>query len=353
MKPEKLFLILRTSTSDLDASSKRKYLKFVVIKSLVALLDPIAIALVGLAMALLVSGFGKTPEIIEKVFISIGWSVEQSLAIRFGYLFVIGSFIVAFFLIKSGLSSLIFFRINHFLAKIEAKAASDALEKNVDFLFRKNPDLTFDQIVHGTISGTTARFQVTLSALANVVSDAFGLFVISIFLITLQPLETLTALAFFGLVSVLLNNVVGSIVKRTGQVQARAVVRSHRLMRDAIFGYRDLLLAGNLKGYLESFREVRHDYAVGQANLTFLHTIPRLAFEAALIIGSFLVAAVSFSSQDLPVAATNVVVFFAAASRIAPGLVSIITNLGTIQHASVDSGYFKALVEKSREADNK
>lgn len=333
----------KISFTSLSAAEQRKLIRLMFAKFFAGLLDPIAVGILGLAMSLLVAGFGETPSWISSLFLQVGISVDSDLKSRMGWLIIFGFLVVALFILKSLASVAVLRKLTKFLSVVESDRATTLLQDVKAFNFIINKKFSFDQLSHALTVGAAATYQTTLYAFTSLISELANISIVILLLFVVDPLTAATSAIFFSVLAILIQRVIGPRLLRISRDQSEAQVRAHTAIRDTIFTYRDTVLNGNSDYFVKIFRGFRKQSASSLSNIMLLSSIPRHIFEVALIVGGFTIAILSFLTQSIPMASTTVVVFLAAASRLTPSLVVISTNIGTIRHSAGDVDLFSAI----------
>jgi len=147
--------------------------------------------------------------------------------------------------------------------------------------------------------------------------------VLGVALLFLDPLVTIGAIVFFGLVAVTLQKLMGGWASRIGTIGARADIASLNAVQEAVASYREITVADRRSMYVDRIGKLRWEAAKVAADGTIIQMLPKYIFEAALVIGGFALAAALFATQDSITAVGTLALFLAAGSRVMPSLLRL------------------------------
>lgn len=312
---------IRSSLGLLTRRDRRLLGVSIVIQMSTSLLDLIGVLLIGLVGALAVTTVQSQPAPATVVsvadFFGLGDLSDQSLVSVFA------GAAAAVLLTKSLLSSYLMRRVFMFLANrqalVSARLTKELLSRPLTFLQTRSSQETAFALITGAGYAT-----VTILGHLVVIATEFALLaVLGAALLFLSPWVALGAIAFFGIVAFGLQRAMGDWSSRTGKVQAAADIASLNAVQEAVGAYREICVSDRRELYIERVQELRWRAAQVTADSQFIGMFPKYMFEAALVIGGFVLAAALFATQDSIVAVGTLALFLAAATRVMPSILRL------------------------------
>jgi ABC-type multidrug transport system fused ATPase/permease subunit len=286
-----------------------------------SLLDLLGVLLIGLVGALAVTTVQSLPPptLVQTVTDTLGMSgiSDQSLVL------VLSAGAALVLLTKSVLSSYLTRRVLVFLANRQALVAArltrELLSRPLSFLQKRSSQET----AYALISGTAAATSLVLGQMVIAVTELSLLLVLGIALLFLSPWVALGAIAFFALVGIGLQRAMGTWASRVGRLSAEADIASLNAIQEALGAYREITVSDRRHLYVDRIQQLRWQAANVAADTQFIGMFPKYLFEAALVLGGFLLAGVLFATQDAVAAVGTLALFLAAGTRVMPSLLRL------------------------------
>jgi ATP-binding cassette subfamily C protein len=209
---------------------------------------------------------------------------------------------------------------------IDAKS-SQICDSDIEILNRFST-----QTLHFLLTaGVRASTLGILMPLSVIMVEGFLVTVFFMYLIVTNVLAALLAFAILGITSMLLHRFLAKRQYRNGQLAGSASIRSLASFQDAIHGYKELLVNGNLATSLARFSSIERETGFIQTRQTILGVLPRHVLESAVMLTLGLIAVISTLLGESESAIILLTIFGAAAARILPSLVPLQTSLAEIQ----------------------
>jgi ATP-binding cassette subfamily C protein len=145
-----------------------------------------------------------------------------------------------------------------------------------------------------------------------------------------DPLATLAAVIYFGLIALVMQYFVGSLMTRAGHVAADAAVRANMAISDMLSVFRELLVLGKREKYIEGIYKARVSAADSAATQYYLSGMPRYIIEAALLVGVALFVLSQALAGDIVKSAATIGVFLSGGFRLTAALLPLQNALLTI-----------------------
>lgn len=297
------------------------------------LLDLLGIALIGLVAAVAVSGIGLTgiPSWAEDVLerLGLGGLTVSQLSV------VLALTAVIVLVMKTALSALLFRRITRFLANRQAELSASLASR---FLSRPLVDVqrwTTSEAVYALGSGAAAATVTLLGSAIIIASEVFLFTIVGVSLFIYDPVLTTVAVAFFGVIVVVLHKLLGTWAAKNADIIKTTSIDTLTAVSEALSTYRETTVLNRRDLYVQRFESLIGKSANAAASNAFLMEIPKYALEAALYLGVLVLGVVQFLTNDIGAAAATTALFLAAGSRIIPALLRLQGAGIGIRNASV------------------
>ena len=316
-----LFRATKASLSLLSSADRSKYALVVVAQMLTALLDLAGVVVVGLVGLLAASSAQGValPAALQSLLDTAGLT-NVSLQALTGYLAVTA---VILLLLKTTLYGMLTRWIYRFLgrrqADVAARLVSDFLSLPLTSVERRSSQDT----AYGLSFGVAAAISSLLGGVAVILSEVSVLAVLGVALFFVNPWITLSAILFFSAVGVALQRGFASWSARIGQTQAETSVVSHQSIQEALTAYREVFVAGRRKFYVERVSILLRRGASAQADAAFVAQVPKLTYEAALVVGALVLTGWQLLTQNFVIAIATLSIFLVAAARVIPSMIRL------------------------------
>ncbi|MDO8309659.1 MAG: ABC transporter ATP-binding protein [Actinomycetota bacterium] len=336
---------VRASLALLAPRDRRRVYLVVIVQSLLALLDLVAVALIGI-LALLAAGAGdnQVPPQVDSILSAFGVGDVEPYTLAVSIAVIAGLLMVS----KSIISYTITRRVFVFLARRQAQISSSLASRMLtrpllDVQSRSSQDIAVALTlgVNSLTMGVIGQGTIFVTEVATLTVLAAGLMLI-------DPMVTVFTFVFFALVGFGLHRALAGWASRLGgtavSTQSASIASVQELMRT----YREISVAGRRGVYVDEFHRLRSSYAGTQASLQIMGQLSKYVFEIALILGGGLLAISQFLTRDVEAAVAIIAVFLAAAMRIMPSLLRMQSAGLRIR---TESGYATPALALARELD--
>ena len=326
---------IRAAVHLLPAGKRRLLFLAAAIQVSLGLLDLLGIALVGLVAAVAVTGItaGSLPGPALRVLSLFGaddFTISQ-LSI------LIAGAAVTVLVAKTVASAVLSRRIMVFLANRQAelsvRLARDFLSRPLSFI----QQWTTPEAMYALGAGASAATVSLLGSSITIAAESFLFVIVGVTLLVYDPALTLAAAAFFGVIVLLLQRLLGRWSARNAKVMTDAAVSSLQVVSEALSTYRESTVLNRRELYVDRFRGVAERSARTGALNAFLLEVPKYALEAALYLGIVVLAVVQFITKDWAAAASTTALFLAAGSRVIPALLRLQGASITVRNAAVQA----------------
>jgi len=305
------------------------------VQSMLALLDLVGIALIGIIAGLAVNGIRSTTPGLRTSrvlnFLSIEDSSLQNQTIALGLL-------AAFFFVSKSLLTMYFSkRILYFLslksATISTRLVTQILSQHL-IAVRGNSS---PRLIYAATTGVTSLVVGVLGNVVTVISDFALCIVLGTSLLIFSPVVSLSSLALFSVLLFVIFKLLNKKSIWVTREQTKLNIASAELLLEVIDTYREAVVRNRRSYYARTIGNSRKQMAQLNAEQAWMPSISKYIVEITVTVGTLIVAGIQFTSQAAPQAIGGLALFLAAGTRIAPSLLRIQQN-SIVINSSVEAG---------------
>ena len=309
---------VRASLRLLTARDRRKFTLASLAQMALSLLDLAGVALIGAIGAVAVSGFSPTalPGPVQDLRDATGLTASQLIG-------VLAAIAVVLLVLKTVASAFITRRMFRFLAYRQADVAARLARSLLVRPLLEVQRWSTSEVLYALTGGVTAAVTNLLGAALIIVTEIALFVLIGIGLLVVDPFLTIAVAAYFLLIVVALQILLGRASARNAAVQAERGMSTITTISEALSTYRETTVLDRRAFYVDRFNVLTKQGAHAGSTNAFLAEIPKYVLETALVIGAFLLAIIQFLTKDLAAAAAIVALFLAAGFRIVPALLRL------------------------------
>jgi ATP-binding cassette subfamily C protein len=314
-----MLLAVKASLSFMNRKQRFRWFFLVGLRSLLSILDLIGIMAIGFVVTSTAIFFtaGSDPNrVVEFAGFSIPAVNNQSLP-------WVGVGVLVLFLAKAVLSVILTKRAAFFVAKVEAKAARTIAEISFCGDLANTRKRSREETMYAIQVGSPSAFNGLLNAANAFITEAMLFVIICLGFVLIDPVATLAAIAYFGLIAFVIQFFVGSLMSRAGEITAKGSVQANTAISDLLSVFRELLVLGKREKYIEDIYRARVAAADSQATTYYLSGMPRYVIEAALIVGVALFVMMQALSGDVVKSAATIGVFLSGGFRLTASLLPL------------------------------
>jgi ABC-type multidrug transport system fused ATPase/permease subunit len=309
----------------LSKRDRSRLILVLIINALLAFLDLIGVALIGVATASLIRGLqsldaGNQVSRFLELFNLDGLPQKTLLM-----LLVTGA--VFFFILKT-LLSVYFFRktlryMSYRNAEISSSLVSKMLNRPVEKIFKNS----IQHQIYNVTAGVERLIGGVVSSLVVITSDLVLLIVILTGLMLIDPVTSIGTLVVFSGLGFLLYFLLHKRVVTLNKSNTYLTIYFNQKVSEGINSFRDLFIKGGREYYVNTIRKSKMQLAEYDAELKFIPSISKYTIEVSVIFGIALIAAIQFYWFDANRAIAVISVFLAASTRIAPAIIRLQQNM--------------------------
>jgi ABC-type multidrug transport system fused ATPase/permease subunit len=312
---------VRASLSLLTKSDRSKFGLAALAQMALSVLDLAGIALIGAIGAVAVSGIDPNalPDSLNE------WKDRFGLgALTASQLIgLMAAGAVFLLLLKTLLSALITRRMLIFLANRQADVSARMARTILSRQLLEVQRWSTAEVLYALTGGVSAAVTTLLGSALIIVTEVFLFALIGIGLFIVDPVLTIFAAVFFGVIVYFLQIWLARASARNSSIQANRGMSTITTVSEALTTYRETTVLNRRDFYVDRFDRLARESATAGATNSFLAEIPKYVLESALVVGGFTLAIVQFLTKDLASAAAIVGLFLAAGFRIIPALLRL------------------------------
>lgn len=322
-------------------SRKEKWIFFILvgIRALSGLLDVFGIALIGLLAGLAASNLDP-----GKPLVILGFTlptVSQETLV----LLVVAVLVV--FALKAVVAVSLGKLISTFLAKIESEKAVEIAK----YLFSGNlgtlQKLNKGEIVWAVMGSVSFAFSGLLSSVSTFIAEGVLLFLVAGTFFAVDPIATLFVFAYFGIIILTIQLIIGHALKKAGNDSAEGNMQSLVVLDDVVGAFREIVIFDKKEYFIEKFRNARFRLASSIGTMTFLGGMPRYVVETALMLGVVIFVGYQFVTGQLASGLVTVGVFLTGGVRIMASLLPLQNAVATVKNQVEQSKLARELMAES------
>jgi ABC-type multidrug transport system fused ATPase/permease subunit len=305
----------------LGRKDRRKYLLVILAQVLTAFLDLAGVLLFGL-IGLLGTSLIKNadpPSYVSEALEAVGL---ESISIT-NLLAWISIFAAVTLLLKSLISALLMRKVFSFLGSRQAKISSELTTKLFSQPISSIQQRSSQEYSYALSQGIFSAVTLTLGSLSLLISEIALLGFLSIALLLISPVVTFASFIFFAMVGFILQKSLGSWTTRVGNEISENIVESNSSVQEVISTYRELSVLGRRDLFVNGLADLWKISGRARADQIFIESLPKIAYETALVIGGIGLAIWQFSTSTPEKAISVLVLFIVAGSRVLPSMLRL------------------------------
>jgi ATP-binding cassette subfamily C protein len=320
---------VRASLAFMTSKELSKWLFLTCLRAYLSLLDLAGILAIGFVVtstAIFLTAGSDPNRVLQFAGLQIPAVTAQSLP-------WVSAGVLVLFLSKALFSVILTKKAAFFVATVEARSARTIAEISFGGDLGDARKRSREEMTYAVQAGSPAAFNVLLNAVNTLATEATLFLVIIFGFLFVDPLATLAAVVYFGLIAVLIQYFVGSKMTKAGQVAAEGSIKANTAISSLFSVFRELLVLGKRDKYIDGIYKARLSAADSAATQYYLSGMPRYIIEAALLVGVALFVLSQALAGDFVKSAATVGVFLSGGFRLTAALLPLQNALLTINSA--------------------
>jgi ABC-type bacteriocin/lantibiotic exporter with double-glycine peptidase domain len=311
----------------LDIKDRLRIFLFIGSQLLTSVLDTLGILLIGViaSLSFSIGSQGLVPQGLSPLLDFFGIAKYNALQL----LPIFGVSVATLLIVRTSLSLIISYRTYKFLAKKGSEVSEKLIRKLMFAPFwwvRKQSvhDLSFalTQGVQYSIIGVLGQYIILMSEIC------FLILLMSVLLWVNFQMAVVAAVFFFLFGSVVYLGA-GREISRLAQDTSEKVVYGNQQIENSVFLFREIFTTSKQREFIHEFKESREESGNSFAKLNWIQLVPKFSVEIAVVLGAFFLAFASTMTSGFENAVSDIAIFLAATSRLAPSALRLQQSLIT------------------------
>lgn len=321
--------VVKASLAFMTTKERRFWYTLTGLRSLLALLDLAGILTIGFVLsstAVFLTAGSDPSRVLEFAGFQIPAVNAQTLP-------WVAATVLLLFLGKAFLSLLLTQKVAFLVATVEARSARTIAEVSFGGDLGDARKRSREEIMYAIQAGSPSAFNTVLNSANAFISEATLFVVICLGFLLVDPLATLAAITYFGLIALVIQYSLGSLMSKAAKVGAESTVQANAAISDLIAVFRELLVLGKRTKYINGIYNARISAADSSAKQFFLSGMPRYIIEASLLVGVALFVLAQSLTGDIVQSAATIGVFLSGGFRLTAALLPMQNSLLTVKSA--------------------
>jgi ABC-type multidrug transport system fused ATPase/permease subunit len=324
-KDQSIRNVMRAASSFLDSTDRSKIYLVTGAQLFLAVLDLIAVTIIGIVTALALSGVQSKnpPEQIEEIIRILnldGFVFQVQVAI-------LGSIAATIMISKTLASVFLIRRMLFFLAHKSAKVSTELSVRVMKLPYEYIKRNSSQSILFAVTQGVNSLVLGVIGSTVQIIAESCLIIIMLIGLFSLEPTVSLGALVYFASIAFIQQQVLGSKASSLGHSSSQANVYANQKVIEALNLYREIYVRQALENYSLEISTLRQQAASVTAKINFFPYINKYVLEVSLVLGALLLSASQFILVDSMTAIATLSIFLAAATRVSPSILRLQQSL--------------------------
>ena len=313
----------------LDKKDRFKLFLVLIINMILAFLDLLGVALIGIATAVLIRGLqGLAAGDQVTRFLDLFNLDELPLQIL---LIFLGGSAIFFFILKTILSIYFLRKTLRYMSTRNAQISSSLVSKMLNRPVEKIYSKSIQHQIYNVTGGVEVLVGGVVTSLVVIAADLVLLLVMIVGLMAVDPITSVGTLMVFTGIGFLLYFLLHKRVANLTSKSAYQSIYFNQKISEGINSFRDLFIKGGREFYVNEIRKTKMQLAGYEAELEFTPNISKYTIEISVILGISLISGIQFYLFDSNRAIAVISVFLAASSRIAPAIIRLQQNVISVK----------------------
>lgn len=318
---------IRRSLGVLSKLDQRKLLAATFLQILLSALDLLGIVAIGLLGALSATGL-QSQEPGNRVGLALRVLHLSEMSFQTQALFL-GISAVILLVGRTVLSIFFTRRILFFLSRRGASISANLIARLLSQSLVMIQGRTTQETLYSVTKGVELIVLQVLATVVVLVSDFSLLLVLTVGLFLVDLTTAIGTFVIFTMIGYLLYRFMHVRASSLGVESSELNIKSNEKIVEVFASYRESVVRNRRDYYAREISKLRFSLANTSAEISFLPYVSKYVIETAVVLGALLIGITQFFLQDATHAITNLAIFLAAGSRIAPAVLRV--QQGSIQ----------------------
>jgi ABC-type multidrug transport system fused ATPase/permease subunit len=300
----------------LETADKARFMAITFSMSFLGILDLVGVSLLGILSLMLFDTESKNLilDLFPSNFLLFFEENLYLLAILISFLFLFKS-ITLMIVTKFEFS---------FLARAQTKISGKIARRFYSQSVDKIAGNSSDRVAYNLTYGIDSAITVILSSVSVFVADLVLISILSIPLYLFDAPLAIFSFTYFGILAILVIKYLAPIAHSAGIAESHKNIEVTTIVRNTSLGFREISTSFKLDRFLTLFEGRKILSSKYFSVRLFLQQVPKFVFELSLVFGATIFVFIKGSSAaQVNEIATTIVVFVAAAFRLAPSLLRL------------------------------
>jgi ATP-binding cassette subfamily C protein len=318
---------IKASLAFMTPKERSKWYSLTGFRAVLSLLDLAGILAIGfiIASTAIFLTSGSDP---NRVLVVAGVSVP---AVNAQTLPLASGAVLMLFLLKALLSLLLTRSVAMFIAEIEARASRDIADISLGSDLIRAREKSREEVLFAVQVGAPSAFSVLFNQAGTIVAEGALFVVVVTGFFFVDPVITIAAILYFGLIAFAIQFAVGTLMNRAGEKLKSGIILANAAVTDLVNVFRELSVLGVRDAYIDRIYKHRLEASQNGANQYFLSGMPRYVIESALLVGLGLFVVGQALAGDLVSSAATIGVFLSGGFRLTAAMLPLQSALLTIK----------------------
>ena len=324
-----MWIAIRRALTFMSKKERSSYFSFLILRALVGLVDLLAIFGIGFLASSLANSFStgeSKSATIQIASISLPHLDISSVPL-------LGLSILFLFVAKATLSIYFTHKSARLLARVEARAAKVIAENSNALGLERAKEFSRNEILFAVQTGSPALFNALLISVSTFAAEAFLFTIILITFASISPLVALSALAYFGLIGLTIQLIIGKQLEKTSSVISENSMQTSEGLLDLGEVFREAFTVNKRQYFIDKIYQAKLSAAKNVATQYVLQGAPRHIVETSLIFGISVFIFLQAMAGDLVSAAAVTAVFLTGGLRLTAALIPLQSAVLSIKQA--------------------
>jgi ABC-type bacteriocin/lantibiotic exporter with double-glycine peptidase domain len=317
---------------------------------ILAVLDLLAVGIVGILAALSVTGVqssrpGNRVSTALNVLHLDGYSFQHQIAI-------LGVIAALLLIVKTLVSGFLTKNILIFLSNCGATVSTNLIAGLFAQPLRKIEERTLQENLYFSTVGVSAIVNGIVGSAINLVTDISLMIILSAGLFLVDPVLAVASILIFSIIGIGMYLLQHKKAHALGSQYATKSITGNEKFLEALASFRETFVRNTQENYLKIIRANRYELGKIDAELTFLPNVGKYVIEIATVLAAIILCALQFSMEDATHAIATLSVFLAAGARIAPAVLRIQNSMLRMKSSAGAAIPALEMIEDFRQPDS-
>lgn len=334
----------------IPAESRKKVVLATLLQVVLAVLDLIGVATIGVLGALSVTGI-QSQQPGDRILVVLGFLRIDSFSFQ-SQVAILGLGACVIFIFRTFFSIIVTRKVLLFLSRQGAQVSAKLFNQLLGQSLLQIQSKSTQEIVYSLTIGVSA---ITLGVLATsvaIIADASLLVILLVALFAVDYIMAITSVIFFGLMGYLLYRMMSVKAQELGITNSKLSIINNEKVIEVLDSYREAVVRNTRQFYVKEISKYRYEQADVLAEMHFMPSVSKYVIESGMVVGAILIAGVQFAIYDASTAVATLSVFLAAGTRLGPAILRLQQNLIQVKGATGSARPTLLLADSLSESDS-